>query len=617
MNEHPLTRILNRLAEEGVPADLDLRFAIYRRLEMSKTQPQRGVFPMKTSFAQPRRFAVGILLTVLFLAVALLATPQGRAWAQNALRFFSQASSDVRLVPTLSATLGAIPTDDATALSQVMASSTTDILPFQDTCGSRYSARCSMIQIREMVTFPVSELTELPKGWEFLGATGGPELVRAYYQSETGMLELSQEPDGSPALNTWSVGADAVVESVVVGGVPGEYVQGAWIDPGENAGAVAWDASIPERILRWEVQGIRFTLRFIPAKSDKGIRPDKAMMVAFAARVALEPDKEVVPISTPHAAIDDVSVEAGFLVDEPGWLPERYVFETAKYVPENNLVCLFYGYPDSESIANLVIVESPWLFTLQNILMPPQYYNGAQIDIPVYTETLTVGGAQDGRALYASNGLDVNPLCGMQGITSNHVLLWQSGEKSFIISGALGAFDGRQFITRLEMQRMAESLTGVSTISAQAFDPEYLPSAEAAEALAGFDIKTPSQMPAGARFAYAVYRETNGAPEVVLVYFSATRDSIERRHSYLFFQNVVPPNTLDEMALGGGEWVSVHGQPAVYSQVCWDDTVNGGDSGCNMSLSWVNLNGIRFDLEVYLPGALDKAILVVIAESMQ
>ncbi len=633
MNEHPLTHFLNQLAEKGVPDDLDLRATIYHRLETSKPQPQKGAFPMKEGFARPRRLVAVGLFVVVFLAAALLATPQGRAWAQDALRFFSRATGNSRPVPTLQPTMEVISTDRPAATLPAATPRLSAILPFQDTCGSLHYARCSTAQIREMVDFPVMELATLPEGWEFTGATGGPELVWIYYQGERGGLELSQGPSRFPDQTDWPVGGEAEVESVAIDAarsITGEYVQGMWSDPGQNTGSVVWDARITQRTLRWEDGDMRYTLRFMPAKTSKGVLLDKELLVDLAAHLIAEPAGEV-STPAPNAAISEIAVQAGFSIVEPGWLPERYVFEKATYAPGHNAVCMYYNYPDVESDPYLVIVESPKNLSLQDILLPPQYFNNGtkevKIDIPVNTENTPVGGALNEQALYASNGLEINTLCEAQGIITNHVLLWQSGDLSYVISGLQDAHEGRQFLTRLEMLRMAESLTGVSTIPGEALDPEYLPSAETAEKLAGFHVKSPSQMPADVRFAYAVYREAGAPPspqslagdggsEVVLVYFAPTSDSIERRHSYLILENDHPTNTLEEMAMGGGEWVSVNGQPAVFYQVCWDVS-NGGDAACNLSLSWVDENGIRLDLNAYLPGALDKATFISIAESMK
>ncbi|MBN1428478.1 MAG: hypothetical protein JXB07_08835 [Anaerolineae bacterium] len=177
------------------------------------------------------------------------------------------------------------------------------------------------------------------------------------------------------------------------------------------------------------------------------------------------------------------------------------------------------------------------------------------------------------------------------------------------------------------MRRLAEGLTGIATVAADVLDPEYLPSIEAAKGLAGFEIKAPEQILADMRFAYAVYRDasspvvpnsvSHNSPEVVLVYFGSTLDSIERRHSFLFYQNPAPANTLDELVMGGGEWVSVNGLPAIYSQSCWEDIANGGNTTCLANLSWLDTSGIRFDITAYLPGAIDREVLIAIAESMR
>ncbi len=627
MNEHPFTKFLNQLAEDGVPADVDLRSAIHQRLETSKTFSQTGAFSMKTSFARPGRLPVVTLFALFVIAGALIATPQGRAWAQNALRFFTRASDEARPAPALQPTLGAVPTNYPAALPATATPRASAGLPFQETCGSTFYPHCSAAEIREVVDFPVMEVAALPEDWEFSGATGGPELVQLHYQGMAGGLILFQGPDRYADQIDMPIGSEAVIEPVAIGSVTGEYVQGMWVDPGQNTGSVVWDARIPQRTLRWEEGGIRYTLQFMPAKTDEGIELDKAMLVDIAAHVIGEAVAVPAPSPAPDTALDQVASQASFTIHEPGWLPERYAFAKAIYAPDRNAVCLSYNYPGSESAPYLLVAESPQTLSLEDILLPPPFFDGKQIDIPVFTEPILLGGAQDGQALYASNGLDLNTLCQTQDIVTNHVLLWQSGGMSYVISGLMDAYEGRQFVTRLEMRRMAESLTGVSTIAGETPDPEYLPSVEAAEALAGFHIQTPSQMPTDVRFAYAVLRESGAkdwrsmgdgsGTEVILVYLTPATDSIERHYKYLLYRNDRPANTLEEMAMGGGEWVSVHGQPAVFYQVCVDGSVNGGDTACNLNLSWVDEKRMRFDLNAYLPGALDKATFIAIAESIK
>lgn len=572
--------------------------------------------------ARRRIFA---LATTGFLTLALLAafTPQGLAFAQNILRFFVRADSEIQLAPTLVPVIVGMPENPEPVPSLQPA----ERFPFQETCGSLTFPTCSTEEIRALVSFPVKELATLPPDWEFIGATGGPERITIVYRNPAGTLELSQGLSGASQEFVWPVGSVASVDIVSVGNITGEYVQGAWTDSGENTGATTWDASIPQRVLRWETGNIRYTLRFLPGKSDKGLEPDKALLVNLAAQLGKVSPFALSPRPTPGTDTNVVAEQAGFPVTLPGWLPERFSLVNADFVPSQNTVCQYYAHPGSENFANLVIIESTRLLSLQDILLPPQFYSGVQIDIPVYTETVPLAGAKNGQALYASNGLNINTICGNQNLTSNHALLWQSNGHNYIISAMLNAYDGRSFLTRLEMRRVAESLTGALIVPVDTLDPEHLVSTADAQALASFDIKTPRRMPADMHFAYAVYRGPgastmpvsmqNGGEEVVLVYLGTTFDNIERRHSFLFFQNTISPNTLVEMALGGGEWVTVNGLPAVYSQTCWNETAEDADATCELSLSWLDEKNIRFDLIAYLPGALKKETFISIAESLR
>jgi hypothetical protein len=94
MKEQLLTKILNRLAEEGVPSGLDLRPVVHRRLETSKPRTQIGAYTMKVNLARPHRMALIIASAALVLAVVLLLTPQGRAWSQEVISFFTHADQD-------------------------------------------------------------------------------------------------------------------------------------------------------------------------------------------------------------------------------------------------------------------------------------------------------------------------------------------------------------------------------------------------------------------------------------------------------------------------------------------------------------------------------------------
>lgn len=544
------------------------------------------------------RSTVALALAAALLAVTLVAaTPQGRALAQSVLRFFTRLQGDTQEIAS----------EGAPAR-----------LPFQDVCGSVLFPRCSVAQVREMVGFPVLELGRAPQDMSFVGASGGPERVFLLYRGIRGSVLLAESPVESDDAADWEVGAGASVESVIIRGVAGEYVQGAWGGVGEVEDAsVAWDEWPAAQTLRWEENAIRYTISFRASKSGNGPVFGRDDLVGFAVGLTSETVASL-PASAPSSSIEEVAAQAGFGVTQPAWLPAGYTFDHATYSTEHRAACLYYHYLDLEGWPLLTIAETdagglPALADLQTVAL----FNGQPVQVAVDQQTVAVGGAAGGQGLLAITGVDTSTLCGGEAQHANMSLFWEAGGRGFVLFASIDQYDGRGFLTPLEMQRVAESLTGVSTIPAGTVDPGRLPSLEAAETLAGFDLRSPSRVPDGFAFAYAAYR-VDDAPEVVLLYLAPTRDSIGRSHGYVLSQTTGSPNTLEEVALGGGyEWISVHGEPAVYRQMCWDETAEGLDANCYLELSWFEA-GIRFDVFANLPGAeVSREALLDMAESMQ
>lgn len=581
-----------------------------------------------TDRAVTRRRTTASVLVLSFMLVFLAAlTPRGMALAQNILHYFLPATSETHTVNTIEMKSSVTPAAETSQISDPSVVVNEVQLAFEDQCGSLLQPICSVETIRSMVNYPVSGLSELPGSWRLIGATGSPDMVYVLYRSIAGELVLSQSPVETELPAPWIIGQNAQVENVQVGNSTAEYVQGSWVDTDKNIGALKWDTSTPQRILRWENDGLLYTLRFLPAKSEEGIDLDKATLVSLASQLTERSPFAVFPKPTPKQDIETTQAEAGFVVSKPGWVPERYALINSAAVSGQKSVCLYYAHPGSETFGNMVIIQSSRTLSLEDIKLAPQFYGSIQLDIPINLQNVPVGGADNNTALYASNGLDINTLCGTQTLTSNHALLWHNGGFSFVISGMLDAFDGRSFITLLEMQKVAESLTGVQKIPFEQADPAFLQSAADVQVLSGFTVKRPGQIPDYLSFAYASYRDakTPAGPvsmggigeEIALVYFARTSDSIERRHSLLIFQGTAEVNKLEEAALRGGEWVTVNNLPAVYSQQCWEEIAGSGTSTCGAMLTWFDADGIRYEIDTYLPGFIEKTTLLEIAESMQ
>lgn len=650
LNREKVKLALGRIAEQAVPAEVDLWPVIRARMETSKAYPRKGESSMKASFAQTDneirkarqgrllRIAVALTATVVLATAALLATPQGRAWARNMLLFFTRGDDNTRSIPTQAPeSLVEVTAVDTPVIWPTSAPNPETLQPFHEVCGSLPYPHCTVKQIGEMVDFPVKELAMAPEGLAFTGATGGPEMVILLYQGDRGTLYLAQSPVEKDDLQEWEIAADTLVEAVSIGNLPGEYVQGGWAGLGiETPGEIGWEQESGKQTLRWEQDGIRYSLWFYASKSGDGPILDKFSMVEMALRL-----RELSPKATdqgttgatgqsPFLTLEQAASRAGFEPVEPAWLPAGYMLAGATYSPDKNAICLHYRYRLEAAAPSLTLFESyGWLPTVEEIKIE-EIYNGQPIDIPTSIQSLEIGGSEDGFATLASNGVNLGSICGGMKMTTNKALLWRTKGMNFVLGAKVDQFQGRGFLSNLEMRRVAESLTGVTTVPADALDYERLTSMATLKSLAGFPVKTPTRMLAELHFDHAVYREPGNednpfrgidqAEEALLIYLgSPIGEGSDGRFFNIFIAQSYGPDlqTLEETALGGEfEYLAVDGQPALHRLDCWDDTVTGGFAACMQTLAWFE-EGVRYDVEAFLEKALPVEMLIAIAESMR
>lgn len=553
-----------------------------------------------------RRFVNATVFAALTFALLVAATPQGRAFAQNILHYFTRTESDTRPVPTIA--LVEPNTSDPTSLP-------VNRLPFEETCGDPFTPRCGLDEIRSMVGFQVSGLSVTPDQVGFVGATGGPEQVILVYTGEglNGLLLLSEQP-ASPDSRLVRVAASAIVETVSVGDVTGEYVQGGWFSLDTDDG-ISWNPDPTVQTLRWEADDILYTMSFRAAKMGTGILLDKSAMTNLAGN--LTEDVVDVPEPTPAVELDQLSAQAGFAVIQPGWTPQGYVFLEAAYVPEQNTACLYYTTVGGDNSPVLAVAERPAYAgsILEDITSTSADVNGQQVEIPIVTELLNVGGVDGGQAVLASNGVNASLLCPRSDFIANQALYWEADGKDFVVFGLIDQYQGGVFVSRLDIQRIAESLTGVTTIPADQLEPGRLGTVEAADALANFDVKAPTQMASGVQFDHAVYSNDDQTETVRLIYTpgSPTRGGID--YGFFITQAKGAIRTLDEVYLWGGfEYVTVNSQTALYRKMCWDTPQ--GVTDCYQELYW-DEKGIGYDIMAYFPGALNEDEFLSIAESMK
>jgi hypothetical protein len=251
MNEQQLRRVLTEIAEDIAPAEeINEWPMIEQRLEEQVLLTQkRSILTNRYGFRDNLRRVAYVVVAFFLIGLVFLATPYGRVWAQEVLKFFTRSMTDT--LPLQSWQL----TPQPTLAPGVAGSDPASIL----------EAKFTVNEVEEQSGFKIKEPSWLPENLKLVGATYDPvrSLVRIFYRlEETNGLVLKEEyfdrPDSCALCN--EVGASANVEIVQIGSVTGEYVQGVWklTDNGP-----VWENDPYLQTLRWQLEGMAFELQFM------------------------------------------------------------------------------------------------------------------------------------------------------------------------------------------------------------------------------------------------------------------------------------------------------------------------------------------------------------------
>lgn len=228
---------LVEIAEEVVPsAEIDL----WRHLVTSESRLKTGDVPMKPNFA-PRRMTALAVLSVAAALIVLFISPQGRAFAQTILQFFTRAQSDT--------------------------------LPLQSENSPTEPPRNqSILDAQNLAGFEVLTPTALPDGLNFYGASYDGTLkaiVQQFgYTPAEVRLSIRQQPITTPEVCTLCglVGASAPVKPVDIGTVRGEYLEGVW-ELTDNGPVWRNDPYI--KTLRWQKDGMAYEMIYMGTELDE------------------------------------------------------------------------------------------------------------------------------------------------------------------------------------------------------------------------------------------------------------------------------------------------------------------------------------------------------------
>jgi hypothetical protein len=632
MSEKKVALILSHMAEQAAPgAEIDLWPALQTRLanaslQTSTTPHKRRGFSMNTLISSRLRVAALLTIAILLACTLFLITPQGQAWAQSVLRFFTR-QNDVQ--PMLQNTR--VPTPSLVLVDQTTQTPLPTVIPTPAGCNEISTAHCPIAQIQPEVSFPILQLAKLPKGMALNGAVVNGQRVTLVYNCPTGCnLLLSEEPSGQADAQS-QIGASAQVKTVSVrtdqGTVAAEYVQGTFTGKAGDAN-LTWDSNFPNYTLRWATGGIQYAIQWLLPPSGKAeLTPDADMMVALAESLTDHPQAALNPN---RLSLMDASLLAGFAVRTPTFVPEDRDVPYYAYDAATGFVCLNYPFLNGS-------LDHPRMFIRESATAPladlkPDNTSGTPSSLQ--SEAMQVGGADPGSARY-TRGAFIAPEKGCNGIFNfgsvNAVLQWTSQGVSYEIY-ADNAPVLLHSVSKQEFVRMAESITGVVTIAADAPDPEHLKSVQEAEKLAGFAVKAPGQLPK----AYLLLKMFMDHTALVSIYHAPSlvtevMDNRAQPANIYIYQCPVQPDGQDpcNKDIQGipeevKEVVQVKGQTGFYADgdLCADESTNWKKvwyPNCmdlTQRLYWKEGNTIYL-LKLMWGGGIDKEMMIRIAENLK
>jgi hypothetical protein len=327
MDDKKIQSILRDALEEEIPSsEISLWPDIHASLVAGKNNSaQQGERMNGTQLRSTQRVAFTILMIVALATVALI-TPQGRAFAQTILRFFTRAESN-----TFPLQPSQIPMEELDAPSTV-------------------EPPASLISIAEaelQANFDAAELASVPEGFEYLGARVYGNAIHLEYAvpGGGGNLIITQSKEGF-IQSDWDKVPEEAIVPVKIAGSDGEFAEGTFVVPAGSTSAT-WNSDAPILRLRWVKDGIWFEMAKF-GDVERIAYLDQPGMIALAESLTTN----LFPLD-----LNEAESQVGFDVLEPATLPEGMTFLGASYDPILKMVSQSFGY--SESDRRILINQQP------------------------------------------------------------------------------------------------------------------------------------------------------------------------------------------------------------------------------------------------------------------
>ena len=213
------------------------------------------------------RLAFAVLAIVALLAI-VLATPQGRAWAQSVLQFFLPAES--RAFPLE-------PSQIMTSEPDLSAPTAEPPMPL-----------ISVAEAEARAGFDAAEFSFVPEGFNYLGARLYGDAISIEYEAQGrgGNLIIMQSQEGFVQSDWDRVPPEAIVP-VKIGELEGEFAQGTFVVyPGDTV--ATWNPEVPMLRLRWMKDGVWFEMtKYGDVEATEYL--DQAGLVKLAESIVIRP----------------------------------------------------------------------------------------------------------------------------------------------------------------------------------------------------------------------------------------------------------------------------------------------------------------------------------------
>jgi hypothetical protein len=392
--------------------------------------------------SRQRRIVFAAVLAVMLFGVFLVATPQGRALAQQILGYFTTTTQKY-LFPSFEPTSTPVPTHILTSVA-----STVQTTPAVDAaqCGPTVSPvsstfLCQLINAESEIGFPIKTFPadRIRLTFEILVVLPEMDLVAIHFTAGSTFYTIMEGTGDFPSDEYWNpaVPEDAI-RQVMVAGHPAEFVAGGWY-------VTAWDPDYPAFRLRWKEDNRWFDIYIESSEIENPEKGTEEEIIGLAENLVTHSQgvERLAGADTPT-----VSQQAGFTILEPTILPMEFRLCNADYVDQTQSLlpryvdihyCRLETGTTVNSLGSLDIIEAPasepgelrWVFDAM--------YTG--YGVTTASEDVQIGGAA-GKYLINEKG---------------EALLWTAGDLKLMIVNFSKASEGGR-LGKANLIAIAESL---------------------------------------------------------------------------------------------------------------------------------------------------------------